>query len=111
MSCAICRRSDRGYGFSTFWNKDAPYRRACSRMCLDIIQVRTGDMFDQASLDIFERRGIEDASDAAGAFLETLGKTDLAQLTKAEWSDLLGIVFTTTAATIQKLSDEQAVPF
>lgn len=44
--------------------------------------------------DEHEAAAIEAASPAAGEYLESLGKTDLAALTRAEWLTLLEVVVT-----------------
>lgn len=40
----------------------------------------------------FDITALEHSSDAAGKFLETLGKTDLRTMTKREWMDFLTII-------------------
>lgn len=62
-------------------------------------------------LNHFEKKALDAASDKAGAFLEGVGKTDLATMTAEEWRELLATVFVSAAAEIQRLTDEDAVPF
>ena len=62
-------------------------------------------------LNHFENQAIEAASDKAGAFLDQLGKSDLATMTADEWRELLKTVFVSATAEIQRLTDEDAVPF
>lgn len=107
MSCAVCGRASRGFGWG-FTNDNQPKRRACSMRCLDIIATRRGTMY---KLNHFENQAIEAASDKAGAFLEQLGKSDLATMTTEEWRELLKTVFVSATAEIQRLTDEDAVPF
>lgn len=112
MSCAVCGRDQRGYGYGRPKSID-PFSKgqiwsACSIRCLDIIYVRGGDVFN---LTHFEKQGIDAASAAAGEYLEQIGKTDLATMTPEEWNSLLSLIFVKTAAEIQRLSDENAVPF
>lgn len=40
----------------------------------------------------FDLTALECSSEAAGRYLETLGKTDLRTLTKREWMDFLTVV-------------------
>ena len=63
------------------------------------------------SLTYYENEAIEAASDRAGAFLEEIGKTDLAAMTADEWRELLKTVFVAATARVQKLAEEEAVPF
>ena len=107
MSCAICGRAYRGFGF-TARRRDAPRQLACSMRCLDILNSRGGAVYD---LNHFEKQAVEAASDKAGAYLEEIGKTDLSTLTGEEWRQLLSTVFVAATAQIQRLTDEDAVPF
>ena len=108
VSCAVCGRDTRGLGFQLPGLRNAPMRRACSPLCLDILCVKGGDVLE---LTHFERQAVEAASDAAGEYLERVGKTDLAIMSRDEWQELLKGVFLSTTGTIQRLSDEAAVPF
>lgn len=62
-------------------------------------------------LNHFEKQAVEAASEKAGAYLEEIGKTDLATMTGEEWRQLLSTVFVAATAQIQRLTDEDAVPF
>lgn len=63
------------------------------------------------TLNHFEKQALAAASDKAGAFLEAVGKTDLATMSQQEWQQLLATVFVAATAEIQRLTDEDAVPF
>lgn len=76
--------------------------------CLDIIATRRGHMY---KLNHFENQALDAASDKAGAFLEGIDKTDLATMSGDEWRELLATVFVAATAEIQRLTDEDAVPF
>lgn len=113
MSCAVCGRGQRGFGWIDRSIRVAPGERAnimgaCSMLCLDIIARRRGRMH---KLNHFENQAIDAASDRAGAYLEEIGKTDLASMTADEWRELLTTVFVSATAQIQRLTDEDAVPF
>lgn len=108
MSCSVCGRSGRGFAFTPRgWKADAKLP-ACSMICLDILAREQRNVF---KLNHFENQAIDAASDAAGEFLELLGKTDLATLTGDEWRELIQLVFVRSTATIQRLTDDGAVPF
>lgn len=112
MSCSVCGRARRGYGFQpprpdVF--ADLPPRQfACSMICLEILYRKAGKVF---SLNHFENQAIDAASEQAGGYLERIGKTDLSTLSAEEWLAFLQIVFVTATSTIQRLSNDQAVPF
>lgn len=112
MSCTVCHRAARGYGYTPrrrdpFAEPPAPCT-ACSMRCLDILFRRNGHVLD---LPHFEKQALDAASDAAGQHLERIGKTDLATMTGEEWHELLALIFVTAAAKIQRLTEEDAVPF
>lgn len=109
MSCAVCGRAGRGYGFIVRWGANKGQTLpACSMRCLDIIALEGRNMF---KLNHFENQAIDAASDKAGAYLEKIGKIDLATLSAEEWYELLKTVFVASTAEIQRLTDEDAVPF
>lgn len=108
MSCAICGRAGRGFGVNPRWPSKGESLAACSMRCLDIAALEGRNMFN---LNHYENQAIEAASDKAGAYLDRLGKTDLATMTGDEWRELLKTVFVASTAEIQRLTDENAVPF
>lgn len=108
MSCAICGRASVGYAFVTRWGPDRESYPACSLRCLDILALEQKNVF---KLRHYENQAIEAASDRAGEYLDGLGKTDLATMTPEEWRTLIETVFITATGTIQRLADENAVPF
>lgn len=112
MSCAVCGRAGRGFGFQAPrpdpFTPPPPRLSACTMRCLDILARSKGHVF---SLNHFEDQAIRAASDAAGEYLDALGKTDLATMSRDEWRQLLEVVFVRATATIQRLTDEEAVPF
>lgn len=57
-----------------------------------------------------EREAITNKSEAIGAFLENLGKSDLATLTEREWLDFLGHAFTLIANETSRIVGEEC-PF
>ena len=109
MSCAICGRASPGFGFSPpGWGNERAPLAACSMICLDILAREGRNMF---KLNHYETPAIDAASDAAGEYLERIGKSDLATMSQDEWRELLKTVFVRSTATIQRLTDEGAVPF
>lgn len=110
MSCSVCRRDHRGFQFA---NPGDPFRkldRACSMQCLDIITHywRVGDMLNPTK---HEKEALLAASDAAGEYLEGIGKTDLATMTQQEWRDFIAVIFERSTGELARLSDAEACPF
>jgi hypothetical protein len=76
--CDACRvRKAHGFGYRD--------KKACSMLCLDTLAKGRGmvdpDDDEQAALDF--------ASQMAGEYVESLGKTDLATFTSQEWATLV----------------------
>jgi hypothetical protein len=63
---------------------------ACSMRCMNVLCRRRG----VADPDEHETAAIAAASPMAGEYLESIGKTDLAMLSEAEWLTLLEVVVT-----------------
>lgn len=91
MMCAICRRDARGYGFApSFIRIDAPAVKLCSRRCQDITRKLSG-MIDP---NTHETDALLAASISGGAYVETIGKTDLSSWTEQEWAALIDVIVT-----------------
>lgn len=52
-----------------------------------------------------ERRAMADAGDAGGGFIETLGQTDIAAWTEANWHDFVEVIVTSY---VDSLVNQQA---
>lgn len=61
-------------------------------------------------LNVDEKRAVNTASPAIGEWLDTLGKTDLAQMTEAEWLGFLTHVYASICAEVRKIWENE-VPF
>ena len=90
--CAVCRREGRGFGFqpALIGLKSDPLH-ACSMACLDIIARRRGAMIDPTPN---ERAAIRHGGKMGGEVLDSLGRTDLARLSEAEWLTFVEAVVT-----------------
>ena len=104
--CAVCRREPRGFGWfdANFPvadpRRDLSRRRLCSRACQDICHRRHG-MIDPTPN---EEAAMTAGGDAAGAYLESLGRSDLATLSPAQWRQLIEIVVTGYCDTLRELA-------
>jgi hypothetical protein len=104
--CAVCRREPRGYGWfdarfkGNDPRRDRGRRRLCSRTCQDICHRRRG-MIDPTPN---ERAAMAAGGKAAGEYLESLGRSDLAALTAPEWRQLIEIVVTSYCDALRELA-------
>ena len=94
--CAVCRREPRGFGWFDASHpvadprRDASRRWLCSTHCQDIHHRRRG-MIDPTPN---EQAAMEAGGEAGGAYLESLGKSDLAALAVEEWRTLIEVIVT-----------------
>ena len=91
MICAICRREARGFGFAPrLIRVQAPTVKLCSMRCLDLA-ARLKGMIDP---NTHELNALATAGAEGGAYIESLGKTDLALFTAQEWATLVEVIVT-----------------
>lgn len=109
MRLCFCGRAARGFAWHDFsrtpFDRPPPIQ-TCSMKCLNIATRRKGQM--KANID--EQRAIAAASPAIGAFLEDLGKSDLAVLTSEEWLAFLTHAYVSVCAEVSKIWENE-VPF
>ena len=101
----LCGRAPRGFGWQDFTLpafQRPPRIECCSMQCLDIAAKREGDM----QLNIEERKAVEAASANVGGYLESIGKTDLAEMTEGEWLGFLAHAYTEICAEVRSLWSE-----
>jgi hypothetical protein len=91
VRCSACRlRTARGFGWFDPLVLPSTILPACSMRCMNAL-CRSWGMVDP---DEHEIAAIAAASPMAGEYLESIGKTDLATLTEAEWLTLLEVIIT-----------------
>ena len=94
--CAVCRREPGGFGWFNAClavdnpGRDQSYRELCSKLCQDLCHRRRG-MIDPTPN---ERAAMANGGVMAGEYLDSLGKTDLAQLSIDEWHTLIEVIVT-----------------
>ena len=113
MSCEVCLRDHSGLGFydpgqGPFVSKKVQH--ACSTACLDIIH-HYWKVDDVLTPTNYEQQALITAGEKGGAYLESIQKTDLAQMSQEEWRTFLLTIFDTTTSEIRRLADENAIPF
>lgn len=106
LACA-CGRYPRGFYFIDPAAHEPEPVPCCSMACLDTAFRMKGQPM---RLNPDEQKAVYNASAAVGEYLETLGKTDLADMTEAEWLGFLGHAFDTIAREVSKIVADQC-PF
>lgn len=61
-------------------------------------------------LDPSEREAVIDGGQVGGAYLETIGKFDLRELTPDQWSEFCGKIFQETCASLRRRAEDE-IPF
>ena len=116
MICAVCRREARYWGwFDPTLPLASPrlgrsLRKLCSRRCMDICHRRRG-MVDPTEHEVAAMRA---ASPLAGEYIDSLGKTDLAEFSEHEWMTLIEVIVTAYVEALQLLAaepEEEAPPW
>ena len=98
--CAVCRRASGAVAV------DIPgrgYARFCSLDCSEIWMKRRPQAPD-------EKAALEAGGAAAGAYLDSIGKTDLATMTADEWTAFCAALFEATCESLRRQADKW-VPF
>ncbi len=100
--CFLCRRHATGIGAG---DGRRP-RWVCDDCIPQIKEIRQVRNFDP-----YEKRARADAGDKAGAFLEGIGKTDLADLSEEEWQQFLTTVIHEFGESLRRQVAELRAPF
>lgn len=107
--CGVCRRrASTGCGWAgqqgkpILWLCDDP---VCGAMARSVYEM------PKDHLDAYEQRARDEAGDAAGAYLDGLGKSDLASLTQDEWRGFLDQVIVGFETALRRYYLDRAAPF
>lgn len=104
-TCAVCRRPAVGYGYKPP-NRDTAIAWVCNDPeCLAI--AKDSFAMKQEEFGRVENMAMTEGGNAGGAYLDSIGKTDLATLTPAEWEEFLKTVIAGYRVALKiKLRDE-----
>lgn len=108
VGCAVCRGQawEQGYKPSRF----KPGLWACrDPRCAHLLKKVW--MMTKETLDAYEQKAALAAGDDAGAWLDGIGKTDLAALTKDEWEQFLGMIVLGFQSHMRELIENGEAPF
>lgn len=110
MICDAClAREARGFAFRIPGDPYATPSHACSMKCLNYLATSKGK--PPMDLAPVEADAIMAASEAVGAHLETLGKTDMATMTEEEWLDFLAAAYSAITGEVRERLATGEVPF
>lgn len=106
-TCFICKRRHSNLGV-------APHQRAPIKWFCDAhlgnTNLQKAYHMPRKTLDDFERRALEDGGNAGGAYLDEIGKTDLASLSEEEWSRFLSKVLVGYADSMREMVSRE-IPY
>lgn len=86
--CSVCRRPARGYGYAMKARTVADIAWVCDDPdCIAIARDTYG--MKQLEFGRIDSMATSDAGEALEAYLDSIGKTDLRQLTQKEWDEAL----------------------
>lgn len=106
--CAICQRAAHGTGYSPRFG--APIAWTCTdTTCISL--GKTVFHMNSRDLNAFEVLALHDAGAEAGQYLESIGKTDLADLEAEEWTAFLKTVLNEFGEGMRKRLLSHAAPF
>jgi hypothetical protein len=106
-----CRREAGSFYYQRPVARDKPPRRkvrCCSMRCLDAAYQNGGIMIDPTEHEI---AAIEAASEPAGQYIESLGRSDMATWSRDEWLCFLECVVTGYTDELQRVSGSDKPPF
>jgi hypothetical protein len=108
--CIVCLLRHNNIGYSP--TPRHPVGWFCTD-CLDtgIDAIKKAYHMSRKQLDVYEERAVEAGSEEAGAYLDGLGKSDLADLEKHEWLEMWRRGLLGYANEMQKMMSENAPPF
>ena len=87
--CFICKRRAEGLAYAP--TSKSPFRWLCSDPTCHALAKEVYQM-PQPQLDAYERAAALKAGVDAGAYLDSIGKTDLAFLDEFEWEEFLQLI-------------------
>lgn len=107
--CAICKRRHDNIGWAA--SERHPVKWECKE-CLElpIDQVKRFHHMPRKEIERFERQALEEGGNAAGEYLDSIGKTDLAELEQHEWNHFLGIVLQAYADGMREIVSKE-IPY
>lgn len=108
ICCAVCLRQATGLGYAP--KMGAPVAWACEDLTC-IRNVKAVYHMSGTQLNHHEARALVAAGDKAGAYLESIGQTDLGSLTETEWLTFLRTILEGYSSDMRERITSHAAPF
>lgn len=110
--CAICRRAESGVGYAPPGRRKKGTPLQVTWCCKSDIELgRAVHHLPQDILSRIERESVSAAGDDAGAYLDKIGKTDLATLSREEWEEFLNTFLNGFGEHMRKRLATETAPF
>ncbi len=109
--CAVCRFAECGAGFVAGAVAKRKFEAVTWTCREDIPLAAEVHHMPADKLSLIERRALAEAGDHAGSYLDAIGKTDLADLTKEEWEEFLAAFLDGWGVSMRDQLKAGAAPF
>lgn len=89
VCCAVCKRAAAGFGYTMRWGQPVKW------LCDNLECISLGSTIYKMSIKALSQQeaiSLAEAGDAAGEYLQSINKTDLAELDREEWLTFLKTV-------------------
>lgn len=105
-TCIVCGRRPSGLGYVPSAG------RSIGWACIEHLpQARTVYQMPKTKLDPFEQIALDEAGNEAGAYLDSIGQTDLAALNEEEWLIFRKTLLEGFGSSMRRQIDEHGAPF
>lgn len=107
VKLCFCGRAAKGFYYQKPRGKKQsqnPRVWCCSMKCLDVVCIGEGKVEGITEAEI---AAIEESSGPAGAYLDALGITDLAQMGRNQWLGFLECVVTSYSDALQRIAGDR----
>lgn len=111
-TCDVCLRRHHNLGYAPSEKHPVKWTcKPCLRAAEDPILVKKVYHMPRKKLDEFEERALAAGGDNAGAYLDEIGKTDLAVLEAEEWEEFCARLLVGYANAMREMMKNDTAPF
>lgn len=111
-TCDVCLRRHHNLGYAPTERHPVKWMcKACLKAAEDPILVKKVYHMPRKKLDAFEEQALAKGGDHAGAYLDEIGKTDLATLDAEEWEEFCARLLVGYANAMREMLKNDVAPF